>query len=272
MLLSIIICGKNDNHRKNTLQTLKLNLQQTLSNLHNLNYDDVEVVLCDWGSEVKIIDAIELDRHKNFKCLYVSPEISKKYNGKASYSIVHSMNAAFRHTTGKYVTFWNSDCFVPEESFANLYNFAKYMDENDDMSFYWASRYNIDYEEYKTFQTCDEINDYIENYNIPRENMAKTPDQEFLGCGASMLMNRYLWESSTGWWENLPYWGWQDIEFHRRLLTKYNYGGDFHDYGVKIYHFDYPRDFSFVNEYVCPDKFEANDSSWGLNGEKLVIC
>ncbi len=272
MLLSIIVCGKNDNHRKNTIQTLKWNLEQTLHNMNNLGVTDVELVLCDWGSEVKITDAISLDTHnKNFKCVYVSPEVSSKYNGKASYSIVHSLNAAFRKTIGEYVIFWNSDCFVTEESFSKLYEFVNKMKKSNDLSFYWSSRYNISYEEYSSFETRDEVINYINNTELPREKMVNNSLEPFGGCGASILLNRDLWESSTGFWENLPYWGWQDIEFHNRLLMKYNYGGDIHDMGFKIYHFDYPRNFSFVNGQVSSSKFEANDSSWGLNNEIVEI-
>lgn len=51
MLLSILIPGKNDNFRYNGSKTLELNLNQTIDNMLKLGADDIELVLCDWGSE-----------------------------------------------------------------------------------------------------------------------------------------------------------------------------------------------------------------------------
>lgn len=54
MLLSILIPGKNDCFRENGTKTLQLNLQKTISNLKRLGKNDIEVVLCDWGSEKRL--------------------------------------------------------------------------------------------------------------------------------------------------------------------------------------------------------------------------
>jgi len=271
VLLSVIIPGKNDNFRKNTTQVLKLNLQQTIENIKQLNNDDVELVLCDWGSEKKILDSIDLEKHKNFKCVYVPPEIAKKYNNGASYSVVHPLNTAFRHTLGKFVIFWDSDCFVSYQSFKEIYNFVKKMDKMNDTSFYWSSRIDVDYKEYESLLGIDELNLYLKN----RESV-KIDFDPVKGCASSILMNRILWESSTGWWEELPHWGWQDIEYHNRLLQRYEYGGNLNDFGINFYHLTCSEK---QNEecYFPPNPqknspvFECNGNNWGLNDEVLEI-
>lgn len=287
MLLSILVPGKNDNFRRSNSKVLKFNLQQIIQNIKDTGVDDVELVLCDWGSEKKIVDEIITEKHPNFKCVYVPPEIAQKYNGDWSYSIVHPINTAFRKSSGKYVIFWDSDCFQTLESFKNLYTFVKSMDESDDLKFYWGSRNNVPYSKYFSFEEPNELVNYL-NTKPQLEtdlmyNDGRHPGVEinaFIGFGISMLMNRNLWENSTGWFEELTYWGVQDIEFHNRLLLKYQYGGDLSQFGINFYHL-LPSETTAFDEYKHPnmkmnphrwsENFEANPFNWGLADEVLEI-
>ena len=272
-LLSILIPGKNDNFRENCEKVLNFNLNKTISNLNNLGLTDVEIVLCDWGSEKKIIENLPIRKYQNFKCVYVPPDIAKKYNGEANYSIVHPINTAFRHSIGKYVVFWDSDCYVPQTTIQNLYQFIQNMETNNDMSFYWASKWNISYDTYMSFNTYHELDNYLESNDATSRQIINTAN--FGGDGIAMLMNRELWQDSTGFWEILIYWGWQDIEFHDRLKTKYNFGGDLENYNMKFYHLFEPINNKASNKLTSPlarsENFQANDESWGLNNEKLEI-
>ena len=275
MLLSILIPGKNDNYRNNGTKTLEFNLKQTIDNLNRLNKDDVEVVLCDWGSEVKITDQIIEQTCRNFRCVYVNPQITKKYNKSANYSIVHPINTAFRNSNGKYVIFWDSDCLVTYENFLNLYNFVKNTDINNDRKFSWGSRLHIEYDVYTPMKEISEIHTYLEtNPNLAHD---KINVANFAGCSISILMNRDLWEESTGWYEELVYWGWQDIEFHNRLLSRYQFGGDLEDYNIKFYHLNQPinvaehKNKAIFNPQINSNKFAANDFHWGLANESLEI-
>jgi predicted glycosyltransferase involved in capsule biosynthesis len=278
MLLSILIPGKNDNFRYNGSKTLELNVNQTIDNINHIGAEDVEIVLCDWGSEQKIVDHVITKKHKNFKCVYVSPEIAKKYNRKANYSIVHPINTAFRNSVGKYVLFWDSDCFVKYDTFVALYEFVKKMDSENDMKFYWGSRFNVPFEMYTNLSNNQDLSNMLaDEINLAHDKIAG--GDQFMGASISMLMNREIWENSSGWWEELTYWGWQDIEFHRRLLKRYEYGGDLEDVGkIKFYHLCQPssvdgsKNNHFVNQHwVYPHWFYANNENWGLKNEKLEI-
>lgn len=276
MLISILIPGKNDNFRYNGTQTLEFNLNQTLDNIESMNVDDVELILCDWGSEQKIVDSVFKRRHKNFKCVYVNPEIAKKYNGRGNYSIVHSINTAFRYSRGNYVCFWDSDCFVLLDSFIKLYNFVEEMKKNQDYNFYWGSRFNIPYESYTHFETHRDLVEKIKNgIQVTHDKIGN--GNQFMGTSISLLMNRDLWHDSTGWYEKLPYWGWQDIEFHRRLMTKYNFGGDLEDSGMYFFHLTQPikndgrKNNHLSNPQINAPMFKANPEDWGLNNEQLEI-
>jgi len=294
MLFSILVPGKNDNFRKNNSKVLKFSLEQIIQNIEDLGIDDVELVLCDWGSEKKIVDEIVTKKHQNFKCVYVSPQIAEKYNGDWNYSIVHPINTAFRHSTGKYAMYMDSDCFTSPSDFKKLYEFVQNMDKTNDLKFYWGSRLNVPREYYSDFNSPNQLVNYfsdnpdldffVDNMN----NMGENPNMEiggFLGGGITMLMNRFLWESSTGWFEELPYWGFQDVEFHNRLLQRFQYGGSLRDFGINFYHLlptpkhiDH-RDLSQTdkhpnmkrNPHHCPKQFVANPSNWGLADELLEV-
>jgi predicted glycosyltransferase involved in capsule biosynthesis len=276
MLISILIPGKNDNFRYNNTQTLEFNLNQTLDNIEYMNVDDVELVLCDWGSEEKIVDSVFKRKHKNFKCVYVNPQIAKKYNGRGNYSIVHPINTAFRYSSGNYVCFWDSDCFVLLDSFTRLYNFVKNMEKNKDYNFYWGSRFNIPYESYINLKTNKDLVEKIKNgIEYTHDKIGK--GNEFMGTSIALLMNREIWDDSTGWYENLPYWGWQDIEFHRRLMTKYKFGGDLEDFKMQFFHLTQPvvhnkmKNNHLINPQISAPNFKANSTNWGLINENLEI-
>jgi len=274
MLLSILIPGKNDNFRVNNSKTLELNLQQTLSNINKLNKNDIEVILCDWGSDEKITNSVFMGKHKNFKCVYVPPEIASKYSNGFNYSIVHPINTSFRKSTGKYVIFWDSDCFVMYDDFKKLYEFVNKMNKENDMSFYWGSRYNIPYDAYHKMKLCDELSSQLINDRSILSHDKIGNADTFIGCSISLLMNRELWQNSTGWYEKLIHWGWQDREFHNRLRTRYKYGGDLEDFGINFYHMQSPPGNSgsmLTNQFLNASNFEANPPSWGLNDEILEI-
>lgn len=115
------------------------------------------------GVRKKILDSIDLEKHKNFKCVYVPPEIAKNIIMELHILLYILLNTAFRHTLGKFVIFWDSDCFVSYQSFKEIYNFVKKMDKMNDTSFYWSSRIDVDYKEYESLLGIDELNLYLKN-------------------------------------------------------------------------------------------------------------
>lgn len=277
MLLSIITTGKNDNYRENNSKVLKLNLETTIKNLKSFDLDDVELILCDWGSESKIVEEITTEKYKTFKCVYVPPNIAEKYNKGWSYSYVHPHNTASRYATGEYIIFWDSDTVLRKEDFKKLYDFVSNLNkDNSDTCFYWASRKEIGYENYKDLETAEELEQYIETSEpIPKShNMFYLSGNSFGGTAVALLMNRKMWIDCTGWWEELIYWGWADIEIHNRLLKKYSYGGDLCDFGIDFYHLSYPLDLQRpgkANSSINSKEFKCNPPNWGLKDEKLII-
>lgn len=277
ILLSILIIGKNDNYgcdangKGGVNKRLELGLNKLINNLNRLNANNVEVVLCDWGSEDKIIDNLIHDKCNNFKSVYVPDDICIKYN--KHFSISHAYNTAYRHSSGKYVIFWDSDCFVDYESFVQLYKVVKAIDDqNINDFFWWCSRRHIPREGYIDCGGFDEVDLYIKQ-NPSSIHWEKLDTKHFGGCAIALLLPRTIADESSCWYEKLPNWGWQDIELHRRLLTKYKCDIDLSLYGINMYHF-YHHDVDHRKEqnlWLNSNTFHANEENWGLKNEILKI-
>lgn len=273
ILLSIIIPGKNDTDYCGSFDRLRLNLTKTLDNVKR--YDDVEVILCDWGSDVPILNELNLKTSDTFKCVYVNPDIAKKYNKEANYSIVHPINTAFRHSSGRYVIFWDTDCFITSVDFDKLIEFVRRMDSESDKSFYWGSRFHIPFDFHSDKKDFVDIDQYLASNGLANLAHDKISVNNFMGTGISLLMARELWESSTGFWEELSYWGWQDIELHRRLCSRYKFSGDLEDNGIIFFHLQHHGVTNILQKPHNPQnnssRFDANGDIWGLNNEHVDL-
>lgn len=276
-LISFLIIGKNDNYGADANGKggvgcrINLTLNKLINNVNKLNVNDIELVLCDWGSENKIIDNLVKEPHKNLKYIYVPKEIGKKYN--PHFSISHSYNCAFRKSNGRYVVFLDSDCYIEHESFVNLYNFVKQLDQqNVTDTFYWASRYQAARELYNDCTNFLDLDQNLKN-NPHKINHEFMNLNTFRGCAGSLLFARNIGEESSCWFEKLPNWGWQDIDLHYRLVNKYKCGNDLNEYGIKIYHLYHhdSKDLVNINPQISSQMLYANSKNWGLINEDLRV-
>ena len=280
MLLSILIQGKNDNYGADTngkggvCQRLKLGLNKLADNINRLNKKDIEIVLCDWGSEKKIVTDLLTVKCPQLKCVYVSPEVGKKYSKEASYSISHAYNVAFRHSSGEYRIFWDSDCYIRYEDMVRLYEFVVLLKtSNIQDTFFWGSRYHVPRSIWNECKDFQEIDNFFINGDISEFRHDKINLDRFDGRAMALLLHKDMGYDSTCWWEELPYWGWQDIEIHHRLASRYRVGVDLEDHDIPFFHLDHhdSKQQKLINQYVVPKYFNANNSNWGLLEENLEI-
>jgi glycosyltransferase involved in cell wall biosynthesis len=272
--LSILIPGKNATDYNGSFDRLRLCLTKILSMIQTPEYSDVEVVLCDWGSEEKIVESLGIAPSSQFRCVHVPPDIAAKYNRDANYAIPQPINTACRHSRGKYVLFLDCDIYVTTENFIKIYNFIKNMENTNDESFYWSSRYHIPFDAHANEVDYNKIDEYLATADVSTFRHDLINVQHFYGCGICLLMKREYWVNSTGFWEHLIYWGWQDIEFHHRLATKYNFGGDLQSHDMQFFHLDHHSGNAYakkMNGHLNSSVFEANGGGWGLADEPVEI-
>lgn len=280
MLLSILIQGKNDNYgadkngKGGVSQRLKLTLANLIENIKQLNKPDIEVVFCDWSSENKILGDQIIDKPSFFKYIYVPADIGKKYSKKANYSISHAYNVSLRHSTGEYVIFWDSDCWIRYSDLEKLYNFVKNNSDTKNYNeYYWGSRYHVPRHIWNETNSYTDLIDYFNNINLSSIKHDKIYLNNFDGRAMALLLYRDMAIKSTGWWEELPYWGVQDIEYNHRLAKKYILGGDLEDSGILFFHLDHhdANDVQHTNENLRSLSFAANGENWGLKEENVII-
>ena len=281
-MISIIMQGKNDNYLENFIQRLTFCLSKHIDNIKTLGLEkEVQIVLTDWGSDVKLIDVLDVD-FSLIKYIYVTPEMAKAYNGEAKYSYVHALNVSARHSDGEFILWGDSDGFLPLQSFKQIYLLIQEMKKLNINKFFWGSRYHIDRKDYKDFKKIKEIDNYLDNLMMTQSFSTLKHDQidcsNFGGFGGLLLLTKSMYHDSTGMWEKLVHWGWQDVEFHRRLLNKYEFGGDLERIDANVYHLEHwenrgvdPFPFLVNEHFIDAPLFNINGESWGLGNEKLEI-
>jgi len=278
MLLSIITSGKNDQYAGNFVQRLQHNLNKLNDNVSKFNTNDVEIILVDWGSEEKLSNVLDTDNFPHTEFLHIPPSIAQKYSPDSGFSIVHALNAGFRRSQGRYIFFLDGDSYVPYESLLLIYNIALSLDEEKSKTFFWASRYHLPYEIHSNTTNIEDIDESIKiweqnNKQDWRHNKVRLHD--FGGEAMGLLLSRDICEESTLYYEVLNKWGWLDIEFHHRILTRYSCVGDLEDYDVSFFHLDHHsiqnKGQNGINPNYNSPKFEANDESWGLINEDLTL-
>ncbi len=281
-LLSLLCQGRNDNYMGNFSWRLSTVLNNHARNLRLLGAEnEVEILVADWGSETPFYKTLELspEARQLVKFLIVPPALAQSYDKDAGFAAPHPSNALARRASGKYLMFSDSDIFIPLDSMTKLLYHARqgyFHDYSLDDAFFWASKYHIPYDLVKTSPFIEDVDAHIEKnwHTYAREIVNK---KNFMGCGVSLLMKRELWLQSTGWDERLIYWGWNDIDWHRRLASKYRWD-DLELHGMKMFHLEHyadrfkdytkenPRK---ANAQVEPTCFAPNPENWGLADHTL---
>ncbi len=285
-LISIIQQGRNDGHMGNFLYRLATSINQFGRAIRELGAEqDVEVILCDWGSEHPFYQALDLspDAKRVLKIVTVSPFIAAKYNRDSQYSQVHAPNAAARRAQGSYLMYFDGDTFLPRETMRTLLetvragrigNFAL------DRTLFGSSRYHIP----KAFNTqnpsLEEIDRHI-TANHASYAHEKIHTSNFMGATNGLSLPRIEYWRARGFDESLIYWGWWDIEFYHRFRSQGFEFADWEDMGLINYHLEHynnsqkrslmdenPRR---PNDQRMPTQFAPNEENWGLLGERVSV-
>jgi len=283
-LLSILVQGRNDNYMGNFSWRIATALNNHARNIIALGLEnEIEILICDWGSEIPFWKDLELSSETKglVKYLIVPPSISIPYDQDSGFAAPHPTNALARRSHGQYLIFSDSDIFIPLNSFQRLIeNLRKGSIGSYDLSnsFFWGSKYHIPQDFVMTNPSIEALNNHIENFwmTYVREGVNVS---NFLGCGVALLMRREFWLASRGWDERLIYWGWNDIDWTKRLGSRYSWN-DLESFGMKMFHFEHyadrfgdytkenPRK---ANIQLEPTTFAPNPDDWGLGAHTLAL-
>jgi predicted glycosyltransferase involved in capsule biosynthesis len=279
ILLSIVFGAKNDSYMEyspgigGANHRISISINKWLDNIEKCNIEyntnDIELVICDWNSKEKIIDYVIDSKYKNYTYIFVPEKVACQYN--TEFSIVHSLNCAYKHSTGEYILFCDSDSYFSYENFKRLYNLIKNIKIQDNFETgYWIPRKHIPREDYINFKNFIDVDNHLMNNNI--NYIYDGPiyaNNIFCGGAAGLLISKFMAEETTCWYEKYINWGELDIDMNRRLIAKYQI--DYIDINSLCFLHLYHHDSSFVR---IPNRrqdtfFKANDANWGL-GDKIL--
>lgn len=282
MLLSIITHHRNEHYLGDSLWRMQTCFNKLAHGLTTLGTTDVEIVCCDWGSHIPLKDVLMLssDLANRLHWVVVDGRTARQADADSEYSAVHATNVAVRHCSGDYLLYLDIDVYVPEQTMRILLDClrAGYLDGyNLRNAFFWGSRYHVPKEFVDSRPSQPELDAYISQY-VSTFKYDIVNKYDFAGAATALLVTREMWYAMHGADERLRYWGWSDIDIHRRLCMRYAFGGDLEAYGMRFYHLEHyaTRNLSVenprrVNEMINPTQFEVNDENWGLNGCSVQI-
>lgn len=288
MILTIVMCGRNDNFAGNFVQRLEHNLNKLIDNIEKLQINDVEIIVTDWGSpkDEKLYDVVKIPKKDYLKFLYVPHELTQVYSPESNFSIPHAMNAAVRRMSGKYMLSLDGDSYVPFDMFDKVYELIK--NDTREYIYYWGSRILMPYHVQTTINNIQEMDELIDDWKSKGKPFvhhtqldqgwarSKVDLVNFGGGGCAILINKEIVQEATFLYEKLTKWGWMDVEFHRRISSKFPCLGDLEDiFDSEFYHIGHHEnqtghDVHGFNTYFSSQEFTANDSDWGLGNENLT--
>jgi hypothetical protein len=295
ILLTIIMCGRNDGFGGNFTQRLEHNLNKLIDNIEKMNLNNIEILVTDWGSaeDSKLYDTLKVKKLDYLKFIYVPYELTKKYSPDSKFSIPHAMNTAVRRMSGKYMLSLDADSYVPFKMFKGIYDLL--VSDNREYIFYWGSRYMMPYISQIDITNIEQMDSLIDEWenngkpisHCPSGCLHKFEDNQwihsrvnlthFSGGGCAILINKSLVQESNFLFEKLNKWGWMDIEFHNRMNSRYPCLGDLEILiGSEFFHIGHHevekgQDTHGFNPGYTTDSFQANNNDWGLGLEKLII-
>lgn len=244
---------------------------------------EVEVIVADWGSEVPLWQVLDLtpEARKLTKFMIVPPGLAAECNKDAIFPAGFPSNAAARRSTGKYLMMADADAYFPLASMSKLLWHLRSGSLHNyrlNESFFWGSKFHVPQDFVKQDPGLEQVDAHIASnwLSYRREIVSKT---QFSGAGVALLMHRDMWFATRGWDERLIYWGWNDIDWHKRLCSRYVWD-DLECHGLPIFHLEHYADRFKTHEQENPRKynpreeptsFAPNPDNWGLNDYTLEI-
>jgi hypothetical protein len=131
--IEFILASKNDEYCGKSIDRLKTSLKHNLKILNK--YDNWQITVVDWGSDVKISEALGFS-HENLNFIYIDKDITSTIPYK--FSEVHALNCAIRLSNSKFIGRLDQDILIGNK-------FIKWFFNNniDDKCFYHCKRTDL---------------------------------------------------------------------------------------------------------------------------------
>jgi hypothetical protein len=285
MLLSLILCSRNDSYMGNSRWRLETSINLALLNAKDANFlDKLEIVVSDWGSQIPLSEVLNLlpDAKDRVKFVHVPADIAAVEQKDSKFPEVIALNAAARRANGEYIGRIDNDTVIAADFFRkfdklNKNNPTDELDLAD--SFLFVERKSVPYRISRLSLPLPLTCSFIKFFsNFFKVESAQDWGREFWWSPVGiMIFHREIWNATQGYDERLIYWGWMEGDLALRLEQKHHVVEFSKFVGYNFYHLEH---YSNLVEYkdrngtATPRKknpvitenlnYKTNEPNWGL--------
>ena len=120
IILSLILCSRNDSYMGNSRWRLETSINLALLNAKKAGFlDKLEIVVSDWGSDIPLRDVLQLVpvAEGRIKFVHTPKDIAIIEQKDSKFPEVIALNAAARRASGEYIGRIDNDTVVGTEFF-----------------------------------------------------------------------------------------------------------------------------------------------------------
>ena len=229
LLLSLVLCSRNDQFQGNSLWRLETSLNFAARQIADLGHlNDVEIIVTDWGSTELLRDVVRLgeEAHKIVRFLTIPTALAKEKQQDSRFAEVFAINAAARRARGQYIGRLDQDTLVGH-GFLKWF-FTALSDPQSqqfplESTMMISNRRRIPYDFAVRCPQFPVIEKYVKWFEQVLPQMARPmPDSEYWQCYIGIvLLHRQLWDECGGYDESFIYYSFMEFDLFLRLHMRY---------------------------------------------------
>jgi hypothetical protein len=278
IVLSLILCSRNDDYMGNSRWRLKTTLNYIAQMVVELNREnEVEVLVTDWGSDIPLRDVLKLSSvaTRIVSFIEIPPETARALQKDSPFAEVIALNVAARRSTGEFIGRIDQDTLVGKqflEYFFDLYEGRQKLEVPLDEALFFSNQRMFPYRVVVRNPSLWIVDRYVHYFGKFMKTEISKYSKIFYRHGVGIwLIHRDLWNECGGYDERLIYMNSMEINMVDRLRSKYqvvNLGKlvNYAFYHLEHYHPLVPRK-SSTHRPVNPDYLFENHDTMNPNGQ-----
>lgn len=230
----------------------------------------VEIVVCDWGSEVPIDNVIQLTEKAASltRFVHVPNELALKLQKDSPFGEVYALNVAARRSRGLYIGRIDQDTLVTIDflkCFFDAFDGKRDFGFDLEKSYMFAARKQLPYTFVKQKPQIRDLDRCIERFGkwIFSEELKFCHWASPVGI---LMMHRNIWDDIGGYDERLIYYWFMDVDMATRLIKKYPIVNIGKVFGYHFFHLEH-----ISNGFRFRHSHRKLNPSWSKSFDKPVL-
>lgn len=271
-LLSIVLCGRNDNYLGDFKYRITTSINYLCRNAEKIGrLKDIEVIVVDWNSETPLSAALYLvpEALETIKFIIVPPDIAKKYlTNRQVFNVGCAINVGIRRANGTYIMPMTADTLITSTSLQNL---LLLLEEKLDPVFdpkktmLNIGRKEVPWQIVKRKPNLKEWDRYLQLHC--RKLLYEKTWHGISGGYGAILMHKLLWHQCQGFLEHFGWYGWIDADIGLRINQLYPYI-DLICFGIFVFDMQGRQrekiEKQSIRHRILPKNIDSNQEDWGL--------